>query len=132
MRIAILALILAGCAPVPPGYELGGHASWDLDGYASEGDLYACVVEDRSLLVSAGELGRSLTLRLGGPVGDPEWDGEILDGYHVLPLGTEFGDSRLRPLTGCTAHVGTGAGSWIIDLECDNGDASIVVTGCAR
>jgi hypothetical protein len=134
MRIAILAFVLAaGCAPIPPGEELGGTAEWAFDGTTQTGPIWHCYVAEGGTVlgVTGGERGRSVTVVLLGDVTIPEREAEVDTAYRVRP-GAIAGTLESARAVDCTAHVGTGAGTWIIDLECADGSASFVVTGCER
>lgn len=125
-----LSFPLVGCAPVPPGDSVGGSAEWRDDFGTYSGAVSICFVDEAGLHVTAGERGESLTIGAGGDWTQLEWDASDLSSYYVRSDG---GDGNiLTPLTECTMHVGTGAGSWIVDVECAEVTASIVVTGCER
>lgn len=131
-----LVVLFAGCAPVPPGDVVGGHAEWigRWTDPAPEytGDVRICFVDAEGLHVTAGEHSPGITLTLLGDWTQAEWDPEVsvASSYHH-PSGSGF---LAYPLRACEAHVGTGAGEWIVDLECTEPglSAHIVITGCER
>ncbi len=131
----ILVALLSGCAPVPPGDVVGGRAEWvgrwtdPAPEYA--GDVRICFVDAEGLHVTAGEHSPGITLVLAGDWTLPEWDAADVSGGYSHPSGSGFVG---YPLYECEAHIGTGAGEWVVDLECTEPglSARVVITGCER
>lgn len=134
--LPILVALLAGCAPVPPGDVVGGHAEWigrwTDPAPTYTGEVRLCFADDDGLHVTAGPDGQSITIVLEGDWTQAEWDAVVSPaGAYVRPNGASF---LAYPFYECEAHVGTGNGEWVIDMECTAPDLSahVVVTGCER
>lgn len=131
----ILVALLAGCAPVPPGDVVGGHAEWvgrwTDPAPTYTGDVRICWVDDDGLHVTAGGHSPNVSVELAGDWTRPEWDTTDIGGGYSHPSGSGF---LGYPFYTCEAHIGTGSGEWIVDLECTepNLSAHIVITGCER